>query len=289
MLSVLIVNWNTRELLRACLSSIRANPPQEPLEIFVVDNDSKDGSAQMVQDQFPEVTLVMPRVNTGYAKGNNIAFARAKGDWLLTLNPDTEVEAGTLQAAIDKLIENPTYSVLGVKQIGPEGETQLSVRGFPTFWGILGDVTGLGTRFPGTKLDSYRLTAFDYDQEQPGPQPMGTFLLFRRSALERAVDPRAPYDESFPIYFNEVDLLYRLDRAGFPCLYTPSVRILHHHGSSTRQVRRNMIWESHASLVRFLRKHYATPWNRLGLAILSFVIYVAAFIRARGYSAGFRA
>lgn len=289
MLSVLIVNWNTRELLRACLSSLYAYPPREEMEVLVVDNDSSDGSAEMVKSEFKEVTLILPNANTGYAKGNNLAFEQSRGDWLLTLNPDTEVEKGVLQAAIDKLIQNPGYGALGVKQIGPEGETQRSVRGFPTFWGIFGDLFRIGRFFPGTKLDSYRLSAFDYEKEQPGPQPMGTFLLFRKSALEKCADPLRPFDESFPIYFNEVDLLYRLDRAGWPCLYAPSVRILHHHGQSTRQVRKNMIWESHASLVRFLRKHYETPWNRAGLAVLSCVIFAAAFIRARGYSAGFRA
>lgn len=289
MLSVLIVNWNTRELLRACLSSLRANPPSEPIEVIVVDNLSTDGSAQMVQKEFPEVILIESGANTGYAKGNNLAFERASGDWLLTLNPDTEVEPGTLQAAIDTLGRHPEYGALGVRQIGPDGETQASVRGFPTFWGIFGDLFRLGKRFPGTKLDSYRLTAFNYEKEQPGPQPMGTFLLFRRPALEQAANPRQPFDESFPIYFNEVDLLFRLSKAGWPCLYTPHVRILHHHGQSTRQVRKNMIWESHASLVRFLRKHYQTPLNWLGLTALSLVIYAAAFIRARGYSAGFRA
>lgn len=243
----------------------------------------------MVQEAFPEVTLIRPGRNTGYARGNNLAFEQARGEWLLTLNPDTEVEAGTLQAAIDKLQSHAQFGALGVKQIGPDGETQRSVRGFPTFRGILGDITGLGARMPGSVLDSYRLLGFDYEVEQEGPQPMGTFLLFRRSSLQAVADPHCPFDESFPIYFNEVDLLYRLKKAGWPCLYAPSVRILHHHGQSTRQVRKNMIWESHVSLVRFLRKHYRTPWNGIGLGLLTYVIYAAAFIRARGYSAGFRA
>ena len=101
-------------------------------------------------------------------------------------------------------------------------------------------------------------------------------------------DAKKPFDENFPIFFNEVDLLLRLERAGWKCLYSPSVTIRHHGGEGTKQVRKSMIWESHKSLVRFLRKHYGTVWNAPGLAVLALVIYGAAFVRARGYDAGFR-
>lgn len=287
MLSVLIVNWNTRELLRACLRSIHTFPPRGPHEVIVVDNASTDGSAEMVKADFPSVCLIASPKNTGYAHGNNLAFAAASGDWLLTLNPDTEFVDDSLQRSIDLLEERPKIGCLGAKLIYPDGRTQNSVRGWPTFRGILGDQTGLGRRFSKGALDSYRLTAFDYEKEQLAPQPMGTFLLFRRKALESVGDPARPFDEGFPIFFNEVDLLYRLHRAGWECLYSPSVRVVHHGGESTKQVRKSMIWESHRSLVRFLRKHYRTPLNAPGLALFSGLIYLAALVRAKGYDAGF--
>ena len=223
MLSILIVNWNTRELLAVCLSSIFAHPPAGALEVIVVDNDSRDGSAQMVKDDFPEVKLRVPGKNTGYAAGNNLAFELATGEWLLTLNPDTEVLPKTLQGAIDKLSSNSAYGVLGVKQVGVKGEVQASIRGFPRFWGIFGDLSGLGRLLPNSIFDSYRLRGFNYEREQTAPQPMGTFLLFRRRALEAIGDPRKPFDEGFPIFFNEVDLLYRMNKSGWPCLYTQRV------------------------------------------------------------------
>jgi len=289
MLSVLIVNWNTRALLRACLDSILRHPPKSPYEVIVVDNASSDGSGDMVRDEFVDVKLIEPGANTGYARGNNLAFSQAQGDYLLTLNPDTEMRDDCLQVALDVLAGRPEYGALGVRLIGPDGKGQRSVRGFPTVAGIFGDLTGLGARRPGSKWDSYRLTAFDYDCEQSAPQPMGTFLLFRRSALKAVGNEQAPFDEGFPIFFNEVDLLYRMAAANWPCLYSPRAEVLHHHGQGTRQVRRSMIWESHKSLVRFLRKHSSTGLSRAGLPFLAGIIYGAAFVRARGYSGGFRA
>lgn len=287
MLSVLIVNWNTRELLRACLRSIHTFPPREPMEIIVVDNASSDGSADMVRSEFPAVCLVASERNTGYAHGNNLAFAQASGEWLLTLNPDTEFVDDSLQRSVDLLRSRPKIGCLGAKLVYPDGRTQSSVRGWPTVRGILGDLTGLGRRFSRSALGSYRLASFDYDQEQLAPQPMGTFLLFRKEALESLGDPHRPFDEGFPIFFNEVDLLYRMHRAGWECLYSPSVRVVHHGGESTKQVRKSMIWESHRSLARFLRKHYQTPLNAPGLALVSGLIYLAALVRAKGYDAGF--
>jgi GT2 family glycosyltransferase len=289
MLSILIVNWNTKDLLRECLLSIKRFPPNQPHEVIVVDNASTDGSAGMVQAEFPDVYLLPLNLNSGYAAGNNAAFGAAQGEWLLTLNPDTEFYDGTAQAAIERLEANPSYGALGAKQVGLDNKTQRSVRGFPTFLGILGDLTGLAKVFPKSKLGSYRLPVFDYNLEQPAPQPMGTFLLFRREALASIGDPKKPFDESFPIFFNEVDLLYRLSKNQYPTLYSPDVRIRHHGGESTKQVRKSMIWESHRSLIRFFKKHYRTPWNAVGIWLLSVLITSAAFVRAKGYDAGFRA
>jgi len=255
--------------------------------VIVVDNASGDSSAEMVKAEFPQAELIEPGQNTGYAQGNNLAAERAKGEWLLTLNPDTEVLEGTLQNAIEKLRANPKYGALGIQQIGKGGEVQRSVRGFPTFLGIIGDMLGLGRLFGG-RLDSYRFTRFDYTKEQIVPQPMGTFLLLRREALEAVGDSRHPFDENFPIFFNEVDLLYRMSKAGWPCLYTPEVKIKHLGGESTKQVRKSMIWESHRSLARFFEKHYRTPITAPFLPLLRGLISLGALIRARGTHAGFQ-
>jgi hypothetical protein len=286
--SILIVNWNTRAFLDACLQSTRSLPANLNREVIVVDNASKDGSAAMVRERYPEVILVEPGANLGYAAGNNAAFARSSGDYLLTLNPDTEFTDDSLVEAIEILAADACAGALGAMQIGPDGEIQQSVRGFPSAFGIFGDVTGLGRRFPKGRIDAYRLSGFDYRVQQLAPQPMGTFLLFKRNALEAIGDAKAPFDPAFPIFFNEVDLLLRLNKAGWHCLYAPSVHIKHHGGESTKQVRKSMIWESHRSLVRFLWKHRSNPLSVIGLGPLAVMIYAAAFVRARGYDRGFR-
>jgi len=113
--------------------------------------------------------------------------------------------------------------------------------------------------------------------------------LFRRQALESVGSAMAPFDETFPIFFNEVDLLYRLKKAGWECRYSPKAQILHHGGESTKQVRKSMIWESHRSLARYLWKHGGKGLRVVGLPFVSVLIFAAAFVRAKGYDAGFRA
>lgn len=287
MLSVLIVNWNTRELLRSCLNSIHLFPPHEEYEVIVVDNQSSDGSAIMVAQEFPWVNLIESGSNVGYAKGNNLAFNVAKGDLLLTLNPDTEFEDFSLNIAINALREKENYGVLGLRLIGPDKKAQKSVRGFPTILGVIGTWFKLERVFPASLLGSYSLPRFDYGLDGPAPQPMGTFLLFRRTALETVGDPKKPFDEAFPIFFNEVDLLYRLDKAGWPCWYTSKAHVLHHHGASTKQVKKSMIWESHKSLHRYFSKHLK-GMSRLSLPLIALASGIVAFIRAKGYDAGFR-
>jgi N-acetylglucosaminyl-diphospho-decaprenol L-rhamnosyltransferase len=255
------------------------------METIVVDNSSSDAGAEMVRSEFPDVVLISSSVNVGYAAGNNLGFGQATGDYVLTLNPDTEINETTLDAALEVLRNDDRAGCVGVKQIGADGAVQASVRGFPTLLGIVGDILKIRRG----RLDSYRLSRFDYSVTQIAPQPMGTFLIFKRSALAAIGDPLQPFDPRFPIFFNEVDLLYRLSQAGFHCVYTPKASILHHGGESTKQVRPKMIWESHRSLLRFFSKHAASPLQRAAVAFITPGIYLAAWVRAKGYHAGFRA
>ena len=251
----------------------------------MVDNQSTDGSANLVASTFPEVNLVRSKINLGYAGGNNLAFSKAQGDLLLTLNPDTVLREGTLDLAVQELLAHEGAGALGAKLVGVDGKTQASVRGFPTITGIIGNILGLDKALPTSGLASYRLPAFDYDQSQWAPQPMGTFLLFRKAALESVGSVEAPFDESFPIFFNEVDLLKRLLDKGWKCWYAANVVVEHVGGVSTRQVKKAMIWESHRSLLRYLRKHEPS----FILPLFGVIIWLGALVRAKGVSDGFRA
>lgn len=288
MVSVIIVNWNTRDLLDTCLASVLRSTGLDGLEVIVVDNFSSDGSAEMVRSKYPSVILKAETTNHGYAKGNNIGFSLAEGDWILTLNSDTEIKPDVLHKTIRAMSALPKVGCAGVTQIGIDGRVQRSVRGFPSVIGILGDITGLGKMFPRSIFDSYRMVGFDYAETGPAPQPMGTYLMFRREALSAINAVRDPFDEDFPIFFNEVDLLKRLAASGWQTYYLSEISILHYGGESTKQVRKNMIWESHKSLVRYLWKHHGRSAMALILPLISAVVYVAALVRAKGYHAGFR-
>ena len=255
-LSVCIVNWNTRDYLRECLTALLHYPPAgADMEVIVVDNASADGSAAMVASEFPHISLLGNSDNNGYAEGNNQALERASGDFLLLLNPDVVVHPESLTRALAFMEEHPLAGALGGRLISRDGETQRSVRGFPDPGPVLWDAVGLSRLFPRSRVfGAYRMTWFDYDRVSEVDQPMGSFLLLTRAALDKV----GLLDPQFPIFFNEVDWCWRAKREhGFPIYYTPNVVVTHYGGSSTRQVKAAMVRESHRSLLRFYDKHYA--------------------------------
>ncbi len=255
LLSVCIVNWNTRDYLRECLTALFAYPPQgTDLEVIVVDNASVDGSAEMTAAEFPQVYLIASRENVGYAQGNNEALVRAKGDWVLLLNPDAVVRRSALTCALRFGREHPDAGAIGARLIEPNGETQRSLRSFPDPGPVLWEYLGLARRFPRSRIfGAYRMTYFDYDRPGEADQPMGTFLLIPR----RALDDVGLMDTQFPIFFNEVDWCWRAKREkGYKIYYTPEAEVTHYGGGSTRQAKVRMIRESHRALLRFYEKHY---------------------------------
>lgn len=257
-LSIAIVNWNTRDYLLAALDSIYAAPPDFPLEVIVVDNASSDGSAQAVAERFPQVKLIANADNAGYAQGNNQALKCALGAYILLLNPDVLVPAGALQTAVAFMESHPVAGALGALQFYPDGSVQKSVRGFPTPLTVLWELLGLSRLLPRSRVfGAYRMTWFDYAHMAEVDQPMGTFLLLRREAFAQV----GLMDEDFPIFFNEVDWCLRCRRAGWKIFFSPDVRITHYGGASTAQVGAAMAWESRRGLLRFYKKHYSAPWH----------------------------
>ncbi|MGI6296818.1 MAG: glycosyltransferase family 2 protein [Armatimonadota bacterium] len=253
-LSVAIVNWNTTNLLAACVRSILTFPPQGDCEIIVVDNDSKDFDEQQFRAEFPTVKLICNKDNDGYAKGNNQALEEAHGEYILLLNPDTEVTEGALDALVEFMDRHPSAGAAGAKLMRPSGDVDHSVRSFPYPGPIAWEYIGLARLFPKSKVfGAYRATWFGYDTEAQVDQPMGSALIIRAKTLQQI----GTLDESFPIFFNEVDWLYRAKQAGWDTYFVPGAVVIHHGGSSTRQVRRReMVRESHKSLLRFYAKHF---------------------------------
>ncbi len=254
-LSVCIVNWNTCEYLRECLTALQKYPPLgQEIKIIAVDNASTDGSADMVAAEFPGVVLIASAANLGYAEGNNLALARATGDALLLLNPDVIVHPESLTRAAEFAAAHPGIGAFGCRLVGTDGETQRSLRSFPDPGPVLWEYLGLARLFPRSRVfGAYRMTWFDYDRAIEADQPMGSFLWISRSAYTAV----GGLDPQFPIFFNEVDWCWRAKRGhGLSIWYTPDVVVTHYGGGSTRQVKADMVRESHRSLLRFYDKHY---------------------------------
>lgn len=251
-LSILIVNWNTAPLLRQCLHALRAATASlGAVETIVVDNASRDGSADLVRREFPEVRLIANAANRNYAAGSNQALAIASGAWILLLNPDTVVGADALQRLIRFLDDHPRAGGVAPQLRHPDGRTQPSVRGFPTPRALFAEVSGLARLFPRWGWATYR-AAPPLDRPSRVDQPMASCLLLRGEAL-RAV---GGFDEAFPLFWNDVDLCLRLAAAGWEIWYEPRAVVIHYGGASTRQVRLSAIWASHRGLHRLLAKHY---------------------------------
>lgn len=272
--SVLIINWNTREHLLRCLQSLgRGDLGLGIGEVIVVDNASFDGSAEMVRQEFPSVTLIANKRNLGYAKANNQAAAIAKGSYLLLLNPDTEVLPNAIERLVAFAEAHPEAGAIAPKLVYPDGSVQASVRSFPTPATLL--LAGLGldklfTRLFATRHSSpatsvithhsslatsvgrYRMTWFSYDRIAEVDQPMSSALLVRRKAWEQV----GGMDETMPIFFNDVDLCWQLKKAGWRIYFLPEAIVVHHHGASTRLLGIGKVLASHRGLLCFYDKHF---------------------------------
>lgn len=271
MISVLIVNWNTRELLRACLISLRASCAGLEHEIIVVDNDSGDGSAAMVAREFPEVKLLAEKTNCGFAAGNNRALQRARGQWIWLLNPDTEVLGDAPRRLIEVLERHPRAGAVASALVDARsGAIQRSCRTFPTPAALWTQALGLARAFPRSKrFGFYKMGWWNLREARQVEQPMASSFLLRRAAIETA---GGLFDEDFPIFFNDVDLCWRLKKVGWEIWFLPQARVRHWGGAATGQIKPEMIRESHRSLRRFYEK-----WFRAQLPPPLYWITVAMF------------
>lgn len=275
-LSVCIVNWNTRELLRACLESIEAARGRLAVQVIVVDNASADGSAQMVRESFPSVELIANPENRYYAAANNQALRAAAAPLKLLLNSDIEVPADGLRTLVDWMRERPRVGALAPRLVYPDGRLQHSCRSFPSPDTVMFEALGLSRLLPSSRLfGKYRMTWWGYDEDRPVDQPMASALLLRAEALEEV----GLLDEQFPMFFNDVDLCRRLWDAGWEVWFTPTVTMTHHHGGSTRLVRREMMAESGRGFLEFYRKHYRGRISWPSYVVATLVLRVAYAFR----------
>ncbi|MDD1650147.1 MAG: glycosyltransferase family 2 protein [Methylococcaceae bacterium] len=229
--SILIVSFNTCERLRQCLTSLPAARGPITTDTIVVDNDSKDGSAELVSKEFPAVRLIRSPVNLGFARANNQAWEIARGRYLLLLNPDAVLSDGTLAHAIGLMDRHPQVGMAGGRLVDENGHDQPSARMFPTLPIEFFNLSGLAGRFPKSRLFG-RFDRSWADPDQPGEVDWvpGAFAILRREAIEQT----GFFDPRFFLYYEEVDLCRRIKAAGYCIMYWPELRIMHVGGESSK-------------------------------------------------------
>lgn len=272
-LSIVIVNWNTCDMLAKCLDSIFQTVRAFAYEIIVVDNSSTDGSVEMVRTQFPSVRLIENQQNVGFTQANNQALAASCGRYVLLLNSDTEVQPGALDAMVRFVDAHPAAGAAGAHLLNSDGSFQASHTDFPTLWRESLILSSLGRALLRPSYPSYG------PEVEKGPQHVdyteGACLLVRRQAVEQV----GGLDEGFFMYAEEVDWCYRMKQAGWEVWYLPQVRIIHHGGGSSRQRKNRMEAELYRSRIRFFRKHHGG-----GQAMcLKVLIYAFTFVKSVWY------
>lgn len=267
-LSIVVLSWNTREVLRACLLALERDPSSAAREVIVVDNGSADDSAQMVEREHPRVRLIRNADNRLYAEANNQGARVARGEYLCLLNSDTEVRPGALDRLVAFLAQHPAYAAVSPKLVNPDGTVQRACRRFPTFVEPLLESTSLGRFPPGSWLAWWAsMGDFDHQRSRDVAQPPGACFLMRTAEYlaHGGLDPR------LSLFFNDVDLCLALRRRGRGIRYLAQAEVMHHQGLSTRahsSSRRNLLWiQNRASYYRKNHGWLAQRWLRAVLGL----------------------
>lgn len=273
-LSVVIVNYNVKYFLEQCLHSVEAAIKGIDAEVFVVDNNSVDGSVEMVREKFPDVKLIANTVNTGFSVANNQAIKEATGEYILLLNPDTVVELDTFSKSVEFMDAHPDAGGLGIKMVDGSGRfLPESKRGLPTPAVAFYKIFGLSALFPKSRIfGQYHLGYLDNEKTHVVDVLAGAYMMLRRETLEKT----GLLDETFFMYGEDIDLSYRITKAGYKNYYFPGARIIHYKGESTKKSSINYVFVFYNAMVIFARKHFSQKNARL----FSFLIHIAIYLRA---------
>jgi len=279
-LTVVIVNYNVKYFLEQCLHTAIKAGSRLSSEIIVVDNDSVDGSCQMVEEKFPEVKLIANKENLGFSKANNQAIRIAKGEYILLLNPDTVVEEDCFLKIVEFMDKTPEAGGLGVKMIDGKGRfLPESKRGLPTpevaFWKMF----GFSRLFPRSKrFGQYHLGYLDKNQIHEVDVLAGAFMLLRRETLDKV----GLLDEDYFMYGEDIDLSYRITKGGYKNYYFPETTILHYKGESTKKGSINYVKVFYSAMIIFAGKHFSKGNARRYAILINLAIYFRALLSLIG-------
>ena len=273
-LSIIIVNYNVKHFLEQCLFSVFNALKNTQAEVFVVDNNSVDGSLQLIKEKFPQVKLIANKSNSGFSVANNQAIKLAKGEYILLLNPDTVVQEDTFEKVLAFMDAHPDAGGLGIKMLDGKGNfLPESKRGLPTPAVAFYKIFGLAKLFPGSKkFGQYHLTYLDKNKNHPIDILSGAFMLMRKQALDKV----GLLDETFFMYGEDIDLSYRLTQGGYRNYYFAESSIIHYKGESTKKSSVNYVIVFYKAMAIFAKKHFSHNHARA----FHFLIYLAIYLRA---------
>jgi N-acetylglucosaminyl-diphospho-decaprenol L-rhamnosyltransferase len=278
-LSICIANYNSGQLLSACLDSIERFSPSCAYEVIVVDNNSKDGSQEAARNR-AGVTLVQNRKNTGFASANNQAFACSHGDYLLLLNADTEIQSGSLDNLLQCADVYPKAGLITAKLLNPDGTPQVgfNVRRLPNLLSAFCQLVLIDEIWPSNPVTrSHMCLDLDYDSLQFVEQPAASALLLRRAAWVEV----GGFDEQFTNWYNDVDLCKRVRAGGWDILFCPSAQVMHYGGMGVAsRAAQSAIVEAYRSQRLYYRKHF----GRSGYAAINTMIVIGMSLRLIGLS-----
>lgn len=275
-LSVIIVNYNVKYFLEHCLHSVYKSLEGLRGEIIVVDNNSVDGSCQMVKEKFPQVVLIENKENLGFSKANNQGIKISGGKYILILNPDTVVQEDTLHKCILFMGSHPHAGSLGVKMIDGTGNfLPESKRSLPTPSVSFYKIFGLSALFPKSKIfGRYHLGFLDKNKIHKVEILSGAFMFIRKSVLDKI----GAFDEAFFMYGEDIDLSYRILLAGYENYYFPETTIIHYKGESTKKGSINYVVIFYKAMIIFARKHFSPRYAWLYGLMINMAVYLRASV-----------
>lgn len=275
--SIIVVSWNARGYLQQCLASIRQHSPACVLEVIVVDNSSADGSAEMVERDFPEVTLIRAGSNLGFARANNLAMKRAAGSLLALVNSDALVHPGCLETLTDYLDRHPEVGLVGPRVNGGDGKLQRTCRRLPTVWNTTCRTFALDRLFANRWIfGGYEMTELDHETRREVEVLSGCFCIARRAAVADV----GGLDERFFFYAEDIDWCKRLSDHGWKLMYIPEATATHFGGGSTNNAPLRYSVEILRATLKYWRKHHGIAGQLACLALLVSHHWLRLMLRA---------
>lgn len=272
-LVIIITNWNTRDLLLGCLSSLPAASEGLSTRTVVVDNNSDDGSVEAVSSMFPDVEIIANRKNLGFSRANNLALLRYqdRARYLLLLNPDTVVSPDTFGNVISFMNDHPEAGIAGCKVVNPQGTLDWACkRSFLTPSLLFYKALGLDKRFPGSRhFGKYHLTYLDENQIHEVDSVVGAFMMIRKECLKSV----GVLDDSYFMYGEDIDFCFKTKENNWKIFYVPTTTIIHYKGQSTRKRSSRMIFHWYSAIDKFYRKRMAPRYSAVTNAVVWFGLH----------------